>query len=107
VPQTTFGIDDVGSPQRRAVVQEDAEGTGKSLERVCEHRIPHAAQALFALEPGLVTEEAVGAGANDDGAFTLELVLHRGIRGNLRRANKREVSRVEEENDPLSPVIRE
>jgi hypothetical protein len=107
VSQTTLGIDDVGSPECRTVVQEDAERPGKLLGRIGEHRIPHAAKAFFALEPGLVAEEAVGAGTNDDCAFTLELVLHRGIRGNFRWTNKREVPRIEEENEPLSPVIRE
>src|SRR5690606_37341546 len=71
------------------------------------HRVRDTGPPLSRLEPRLVTEVAVRARAEDDRALRLELGMQLGEFLDLRRTDEGEITRVEEEDDPLPPVVRQ
>src|SRR5262249_40564185 len=70
-----------------------------------QHRIVHARQPRVALEPCLVAEEAVGAGANDDRFLGLEVGLQFPERDEFGRADECEIPWIEEQHEPLTAML--
>src|SRR5512135_3181323 len=92
------------------VLGEDAVFLGELLAEVLEERVREALDAALLaalLGPREVAVFRVDGGAEDLGAELFELAEAVREREDLGRADEREVERVEEEDDPLPPVVRE
>ena len=92
---------------RRSVLEQHAEGTAQLAEAVGDHRIADLGETRIDLKPGLVAEAAVGARREQDRALAEEVVVAFREGRELRRADEREVARVEEQDDPTAAVTRE
>src|SRR5262249_9602918 len=74
---------------------------------VGDDRIANASETRIGLEPRLVAEEAVRTRPEHNRTLVKEVVMPLRERSELGRADKREVARIEEENDPPAAVTRQ
>jgi len=105
VPENAFWIDDERSAQCRAIFEKDIESAGHLMASVCDYWIIYIRQTWIRLEPRFVCVEAICADANNDGIFTLKVLLYRAKRRNFRRADKCKIAWIEKENDPLATML--
>src|ERR1035437_2323003 len=106
-----FGVDDEQAAQRDlAVLGQHVVLLGEVLAEILEERVREALDAtLFSrfLGPGEMAELRVDGGAEHLGVELLELAEPVREREDLGRADEREIEGIEEQDDPLPPVVGE
>ena len=99
-------IDEEGATEREALVfQKDAVAARDRLGHVSKDRVLEVGEALIGLGPAQVRVNGVGAGGDDHAVPVREVAVLVIESDKLRRADEREVHRVEHQQDPLAGVV--
>jgi len=75
------------------------------MTSVCDYWVIYICETWIRLEPRFVGVEAICADTNNDGIFALKVLFYRAKRCNFRRTDKCKIPRIEEEDNPLAPML--
>ena len=107
VHQHAVRVDDEGAAMRRPVLEQHAEGMAQLAEAVGDHRIADLGEMRIGSNQALWLKKLLVLAASTTAPSREEVVVALREGRELRRADEREVARVEEQDDPTAAVTRE